>query len=47
MCPCWLTGMDVEFLIAGADRQMVVLQARPYRVSYSKGQRLDDLIERR
>lgn len=36
-------AVDVEFLIAGADRHVVVLQARPYRVRYSKGQRLDDL----
>lgn len=36
-------AVDVEFLIAGADRHVVVLQARPYRVTYAKGQRLDDL----
>ena len=36
-------AVDVEFLIAGADRHVVVLQARPYRVRYSQGQRLDDL----
>ncbi len=37
-------AVDVEFLIAGGDRHVVVLQARPYRVVYAKGQRLDDLI---
>jgi hypothetical protein len=36
-------AVDVEFLIAGADRHVLVLQARPYRVTYAKGQRLDDL----
>ncbi len=39
-------AVDVEFLIAGADRHVVVLQARPYRVVYAKGQRLDDLTSR-
>jgi hypothetical protein len=39
-------AVDVEFLIAGADRHVVVLQARPYRVVYSKGQRLDDFTPR-
>ena len=33
----------VRFVIAGADRHVVVLQARPYKVTYTKGQRLDDL----
>jgi hypothetical protein len=36
-------AVDVEFLIAGEDRHVVVLQARPYRVVYAKGQRLGDL----
>jgi hypothetical protein len=35
-------AVDVEFLVAGPQRQVIVLQARPYRVRYSKGQRLDD-----
>ena len=39
-------AVDVEFLIAGADRHVVVLQARPYHVVYSKGQRLDDITSR-
>jgi hypothetical protein len=39
-------AVDVEFLIAGPDRRVVVLQARPYRVVYAKGQRLDDLTPR-
>jgi rifampicin phosphotransferase len=39
-------AVDVEFLIAGADRHVVVLQARPYRVVYSKGQRLDNFTSR-
>jgi rifampicin phosphotransferase len=38
-------AVDVEFLIAGGDRHVVVLQARPYRVVYAKGQRLDDLTQ--
>ena len=37
-------AVDVEFLIAGEDRHVVVLQARPYRVRYGKGQRLDDFV---
>ena len=36
-------AVDVEFLIAGEDRHVVVLQARPYRVVYAKGQRLSDV----
>jgi rifampicin phosphotransferase len=36
-------AVDVEFLFAGNDRHVVILQARPYRVVYSKGQRLDDV----
>ncbi len=35
-------AVDVEFLLAGADRHIVVLQARPYRVTYSAGQRFRD-----
>jgi hypothetical protein len=30
-------AVDVEFLVAGDDRHIVVLQARPYRVVYSRG----------
>ena len=37
-------AVDVEFLIAGGDRHVVVLQARPYQVRYGKGQRIDDFI---
>jgi len=40
-------AVDVEFLFAGKDRHVVVLQARPYRVVYSKGQRLDDVPQLR
>ncbi|MDQ5980955.1 MAG: rifampicin phosphotransferase [Verrucomicrobiota bacterium] len=29
-------AVDVEFLIAGEDRQVVILQARPYTVSYKR-----------
>lgn len=29
-------AVDAEFLIAGADRQVVILQARPYNVSYKR-----------
>jgi hypothetical protein len=36
-------AVDVEFLFAGADRHVVVLQARPYRVTYARGQRLEDV----
>jgi hypothetical protein len=36
-------AVDVEFLVAGDDRHVVVLQARPYRVVYAKGQRLIDV----
>jgi hypothetical protein len=38
-------AVDVEFLIAGEDRHVVILQARPYRVVYAKGQRLSDVSE--
>ena len=40
--PRWTGGanaVDVEFLIAGEDRHVVVLQARPYTVRWSEGQR--------
>ena len=35
-------AVDVEFLIAGEDRHVVILQARPYTVTYTPGQRMDD-----
>jgi hypothetical protein len=38
-------AVDVEFLFAGGDRHVVILQARPYRVVYAKGQRLSDVSE--
>jgi hypothetical protein len=41
-------AVDVEFLVAGDDRRVIVLQARPYRVTYARGQRIDDIpAERR
>jgi rifampicin phosphotransferase len=36
-------AVDVEFLVAGADRHIVIVQARPFKVTYARGQRLDDL----
>jgi hypothetical protein len=44
--PLWrhqANAVDVEFLVAGLDRHVVVLQARPYRVRYAAGQRLRDI----
>jgi phosphoenolpyruvate synthase/pyruvate phosphate dikinase len=35
-------AVDVEFLIAGEDRHVVILQARPYTVTYGPGQRMED-----
>jgi rifampicin phosphotransferase len=35
-------AVDVEFLLTGTDRQVVILQARPYQVRYAEGQRLRD-----
>ena len=32
---------DVEFLVAGADRHIVILQVRPYTVHWGAGQELD------
>jgi hypothetical protein len=29
---------DVEFLIAGPERHVVIVQARPYTVVYGRGQ---------
>ena len=40
--PRWTAGanaVDVEFLVAGEDRHVVVLQARPYTVRWGEGQR--------
>jgi hypothetical protein len=36
-------AVDVEFLIAGEDRHVVILQARPYTVVYGPGQRMEDV----
>jgi hypothetical protein len=43
--PRWGGGanaVDVEFLIAGEDRHVVILQARPFTVTYGEGQRMED-----
>ena len=40
--PGTANAVDVEFLLAGADRHVVILQARPYTVTYGPGQRLED-----
>jgi len=40
-------AVDVEFLLAGGDRHVIVLQARPYRVTYAAGQRIDDIAAER
>jgi hypothetical protein len=40
--PRWPSGAnacDVEFLVAGADRRVVILQVRPYTVRWGPGQR--------
>jgi hypothetical protein len=40
--PRWggtVNAVDVEFLIAGDDRHVVILQARPFTVQYGPGQR--------
>ncbi|HJL16779.1 MAG TPA: PEP/pyruvate-binding domain-containing protein [Sandaracinaceae bacterium LLY-WYZ-13_1] len=45
MLPHWAhraNAVDVEFLIAGPDRHVVVLQARPFQVAYAEGQRWQD-----
>ena len=44
LVPRWGNGTnaaDVEFLLAGDDAHVVILQARPYTVKYGPGQRLD------
>jgi len=44
MIPRWGRGVnavDVEFLLAGDDAHVVILQARPYTVKYGPGQRLE------
>ena len=43
--PYWAdraNAVDVEFLIAGPDRDVIVLQARPFSVVYRDGQRWED-----
>lgn len=35
-------AVDVEFLIAGEDRHVVIVQARPFTVKYEGGRRLPD-----
>jgi hypothetical protein len=35
-------AVDVEFLIAGEDRHVVILQARPFTATYGEGQRMED-----
>lgn len=44
LIPRWgdrANAVDVEFLIAGEDRHVVILQARPFSVTYGDGQRLE------
>lgn len=36
-------ALDVEYLIAGEDRHLVILQARPFEVRYDASQRVGDL----
>ncbi len=36
-------ALDVEYLIAGADRHVVILQARPYDVRYEASQRVEGI----
>jgi hypothetical protein len=33
--------VDIEFLLAGEDRHVVILQARPYSVAYDGGRAWD------
>lgn len=44
--PLWgaerANAADVEFLVAGPDRHIVMLQARPFNVLYAPGQRWED-----
>ncbi|HEY8993337.1 MAG TPA: PEP/pyruvate-binding domain-containing protein, partial [Lacunisphaera sp.] len=45
LLPLWkepANAVDVEFLIAGEDRHIVILQARPYTITYGPGQRPED-----
>lgn len=42
LTPYWsgrANAVDVEFLVAGPDRRVVILQARPFCVRYTEGQR--------
>lgn len=42
LCPRWggkVNAVDIEFLLAGDDRHLVILQARPYVVKYAAGER--------
>lgn len=44
LIPRWgdrANAVDVEFLIAGEDRHVVILQARPFSVTYGDGQRME------
>jgi len=44
LLPRWdarTNAVDVEFLIAGEDRHVVILQARPFTVIYGEGQRME------
>ena len=36
-------ALDVEYLIAGEDHHLVILQARPFEVRYEDSQRVGDL----
>lgn len=36
-------ALDVEYLIAGPDRHVVILQARPFEIRYDASQRVSDL----
>lgn len=41
LCPRWggkVNAVDIEFLLAGDDRHLVILQARPYVVKYAAGE---------
>lgn len=49
LTPYWsgrANSVDVEFLVAGADRRVVILQARPFCVRYTEGQRARHHAER-
>jgi len=45
LLPRWgerANAVDVEFLIAGEDRHVVILQARPFTVTWGEGQRFEE-----